>query len=201
MPALRKSEKGDFGKRLRGELRRKGLSQQTFIDEVGRRGEKISLRTLTNYLTGERSPSEGWIESAAEYLGIQAEWLRSGQGPRVLERDGWRDYPRMELTGPFTRFVGQDGLGRIVGPESTHQRRDLVYSLGLPMRATWPLELFLVEYFEERAWDKEEAERALRHYFRPILPAPAYLDETTIISIAHTLAGVACLIAGRNRNG
>ena len=62
------------------------MTVQAFSDYLG-----VSKSTLEGYEYGYRNPSKAFISLVCNRMNIREEWLRTGEGPRFIERDQSRE--------------------------------------------------------------------------------------------------------------
>jgi len=194
MRSIPKREKEEFGKRLKSEIRGAGLTQRDFLDELKRRGEPISHRALTNYVSGHRRPADEWVEAAAEVFNVRVEWLRTGEEPRRR--------PRNRRGGLKFRIVPIEERASREDWVKVQDAGDALMTLveaneDVPMHARFVFTLFLLDYFAEaEKVEKAEAERILRRYFAPLLAAGPKLTYPNAVALACSLAAAAYQATG-----
>jgi transcriptional regulator with XRE-family HTH domain len=192
LPDWTRQERLHFAGRLSKELKRAGVSQQIFVDVLRERhGIAMSLRTLTNYLTGATRPTTAWIRAAARVLGVRPEWLLSGKEPRAKFRGGGISYhyvPRQpEVAGEWD---AQDTRGDLI---------DAVENLfiDLPIGARWAMSFFMIDYYGDRfEVEREEAERVILRFFSQLRTVASELSYSEAIAAAHSLVAAAYLTTG-----
>lgn len=147
-----------------------------------------SYRTLLNYLGGHTRPSTAWVEAAAAVLRWNPENLLTGKGP---ERPAGKE-PGLRITIEGAAIARVDTLS------------DLIFNryVDLPLAVRWMMFNFVDELFEndDADWEdyearREDVERVLREYFRPLLTRHTMSDAATK-ALAASLTAAAYVRSG-----
>lgn len=92
-----------LGQRIREALKHWNDSHRAFAREMQERGVRGgSYRSLVNYLNGETTPSTQWLEEAAEIMGVNFQWLATGEGP--MEPKGRTTVDEHGVVDPIALF-------------------------------------------------------------------------------------------------
>ena len=104
------------GNRLRRALEDSGLSKSKFMEELApklraRRIPGTSMPALYRYLEPVGTPpTQPWLEEAAKILGVRAEWLEKGTGPRTDAEAALRPDPKSVETGVDAHVVSLEDI-------------------------------------------------------------------------------------------
>ena len=94
-----------------------------FQGELARRFPDLagtSYDTIRRYLRNKPEPSAKWIRSAAEVLGVRAEWISTGRGART-EAEEWRRRAEAATRAEYAREDEPDTwLGGVIEEAAEH---------------------------------------------------------------------------------
>jgi transcriptional regulator with XRE-family HTH domain len=128
----------EIGSRMKGMIKGRGLSQRELADHVG-----VSAGTISNWCAGKGGPDSWQISDIADFLGVNKDWLETGQGdkfPRDSD-DGVTTSANGLIVGDVLHDIIHGRLNLSLDDAACRlemEPEDLGAQLGINFSPSWP---------------------------------------------------------------
>jgi len=121
----------DFPERLQRIIEEKKISKYKIAKAID-----ISASTVSNYIKGKTKPDSTKLTVLSNLLGVNKEWLQTGEGPKYILEEGEFPYSQF-IRDNDGKYINEKLIGileRLTESmrEKDHQISELISKLNLP---------------------------------------------------------------------